>query len=203
MVFRRCGWLVRHGSDELCRAGRLAAVQVAKALGATVIATASTNQKLSVARAWGADHVLSYTETDWPSRVKALTPAGRGVDIVFDPVGIVDASVKCTAWNGRILVVGFAAGAIEKIALNKVLLKNIAVVGIFWGAYAVNEPDMVPKVWEAIMRLVAEGKLRPSVYDHDRFVGLESVKDALTALATRRTWGKVVITIPPQETGRL
>ncbi|KAF4592395.1 NADPH2:quinone reductase [Ophiocordyceps camponoti-floridani] len=187
----------------------LAAVQVAKAFGATVIATASSADKLAVARSYGADHVISYTSSDWPSRVKELTAGKRGVDIVFDPVGLVDASTKCTAWNGRILIVGFAAGAIEKVPVNKVLLKNIALVGIFWGAYAVNQPEVVPQVWDGVMRLISEGKLRPTVYHDDSgrggggFHGLDSVKDALSALASRRTWGKVVINIPHHETSRL
>ncbi|RDA86887.1 hypothetical protein CP532_1422 [Ophiocordyceps camponoti-leonardi (nom. inval.)] len=181
----------------------LAAIQVAKALGATVIATASSETKLSVARSWGADHAISYKDADWPSHVKRLTPRGRGVDIVFDPVGLVDKSTKCTAWNGRIVVVGFAAGAIEKLPLNKVLLKNIAVVGVFWGAYAVNQPELVPVVWDAVMRLVDGGKIRPTVFTDESFWGLESVKDALNALASRRTWGKVVINLAQEEGSRL
>ncbi|RCI12353.1 hypothetical protein L249_0474 [Ophiocordyceps polyrhachis-furcata BCC 54312] len=181
----------------------LAAIQVAKALGATVIATASTDQKLSIASSYGADHVVSYTDANWPSRVKALTPSSRGVDIVFDPVGLVDKSTKCTAWNGRIVVVGFAAGSIEKLSLNKVLLKNIAVVGVFWGAYALNQPGLLPVVWEAVMRLIEDGKIRPTVFTDDSFWGLDSVKDALTALASRRTWGKVVINLAPEEASRL
>jgi NADPH2:quinone reductase len=141
----------------------LAAVQVAKAYGATVIATASTPRKLDVAKSFGADHVLSYADPSWPQQVKDLTPKGRGVDIVYDPVGMVDKSTKCTAWNGRILIVGFAAGAIEKVAMNKVLLKNISLVGIHWGAYTKNETPAIKVVWEGIMKLVAQGKLRANV----------------------------------------
>ncbi|KJZ68676.1 hypothetical protein HIM_11932 [Hirsutella minnesotensis 3608] len=181
----------------------LAAVQVAKAFGATVIATASTPRKLEVAKAYGADHVVSYDDADWPAKVKALTPGRRGVDIVYDPVGLVDKSTKCIAWNGRILVIGFAAGAIEKVAMNKVLLKNISIVGIHWGAYAVHEKATVPVVWQGIMRLVAQGKLRGTVYTDDEFVGLESVKDALMALGARGTWGKVVVKIPQPGESRL
>ncbi|PHH91349.1 hypothetical protein CDD83_811 [Cordyceps sp. RAO-2017] len=181
----------------------LAAVQVAKAFGATVIATASTPRKLEVARAFGADHVVSYRDADWPEQVKALTPGRRGVDIVYDPVGLVDRSTKCTAWNGRILIVGFAAGAIEKVAMNKVLLKNISLVGIFWGAYAANERATVPVVWDGIMRLVAEGKFRGTVYADEDFVGLDRVKDALVALGARETWGKIVVKMPPEGASRL
>ncbi|KAI5467451.1 hypothetical protein BGZ63DRAFT_419155 [Mariannaea sp. PMI_226] len=181
----------------------LAAVQVAKAFGATVIATASTQRKLDIAKSYGADHVVSYNDADWHAKVKALTPSKRGVDIVYDPVGLVDASTKCTAWNGRILIVGFAAGKIEKVAMNKVLLKNIALVGIHWGAYSINERDMIPKVWEGIMDLVKQGKLRGTEYSDEEFVGLERVGDALAALGGRGTWGKVVIKIPQEGESKL
>ncbi|KAK4059799.1 hypothetical protein Trihar35433_10615 [Trichoderma harzianum] len=181
----------------------LAAVQVAKAFGATVIATASTPRKLEIAKSFGADHCISYSDPDWPSKVKALTPKSRGVDIVYDPVGLVDKSTKCTAWNGRILVVGFAAGAIEKVAMNKVLLKNISLVGIHWGAYSIHERETIPKVWEGIMGLVKEGKIRGTEYTDEEFVGLDRVKDALLALGGRGTWGKVVIKVPQEGSSRL
>ncbi|OPB44454.1 zinc-binding dehydrogenase [Trichoderma guizhouense] len=181
----------------------LAAVQVAKAFGATVIATASTPRKLEIAKSFGADHAISYSDPDWPSKVKALTPKSRGVDIVYDPVGLVDKSTKCTAWNGRILVVGFAAGNIEKVAMNKVLLKNISLVGIHWGAYSIHERETIPKVWEGIMGLVKEGKIRGTEYTDEEFVGLDRVKDALLALGGRGTWGKVVIKVPQEGSSRL
>ncbi len=187
----------------------LAAVQIAKAFGATVIATGGTDHKLAVARAFGADHVINYkTDPSWPETVKALTPGGRGVDIVYDPVGLVDKSTKCTAWNGRILVVGFAGGQIEKLALNKVLLKNISVVGIHWGAYGLREPDAIPIVWEGIRQLIARGVFRPTVFTGDgttaaHFVGLESVPATLKALGGRETWGKVVVEIPQEGESKL
>lgn len=176
---------------------------VAKAFGAVVIATASTPRKLEIAKSFGADHVVSYNDPEWPNKVKALTPKGRGVDIVYDPVGLVDKSTKCTAWNGRILIVGFAAGSIEKVAMNKVLLKNISLVGIHWGAYAKNQKEMIPEVWNGIMKLVAEGKLRGTEYTDEEFVGLDRVKDALVALGGRGTWGKVVIKVPQEGNSRL
>ncbi|KAK3180877.1 hypothetical protein K4F52_007835 [Lecanicillium sp. MT-2017a] len=181
----------------------LAAVQVAKAFGATVIATASTPRKLEIAKSFGADHVISYNDAEWPAKVKALTPGKKGVDIVYDPVGLVDKSTKCTAWNGRILIVGFAAGSIEKVAMNKVLLKNISLVGIHWGAYAINQRDMIPVVWKGIMDLVAQGKLKGTEYADEQFVGLDRVKDALVALGGRGTWGKVVIKIPQEGASKL
>ncbi|RMJ09629.1 hypothetical protein CDV36_010758 [Fusarium kuroshium] len=181
----------------------LAAVQVAKAFGATVIATASTQHKLDIAKSFGADHVVSYNDPSWPAKVKALTPKSRGVDIVYDPVGLVDLSTKCTAWNGRILIIGFAAGKIEKVAMNKVLLKNISLVGLHWGAYSIHEREMIPKVWQGIMDLVKEGKIRGTEYTDQEFVGLESVGPALKALGGRGTWGKVVVKIPEEGQSKL
>lgn len=168
---------------------------VAKAFGATVIATAGTKRKLDVAKSYGADYVIDYRDASWPDQVKKLTK-GRGVDIVYDPVGVVDKSTKCIAWNGRILIVGFAAGTIEKVAMNKVLLKNISLVGIHWGQYANFEPQTVPVVWEGIMKLIKEGKFRPTVFTDKKFVGLETVGEALKSLGGRETWGKVVVKVP-------
>ncbi|KAL2211697.1 NAD(P)-binding protein [Sarocladium strictum] len=173
----------------------LAAVQIAKAYGATVVATASTQKKLDIAKSFGADHLVNSSDKSWPATVKALTPSSRGVDIVYDPVGLVDLSTKCTAWNGRILIVGFAAGSIEKVAMNKVLLKNISLVGIHWGAYTKNEPEMQAKVWRSLLELMNAGKFRGTVYKDESFVGLDRVKDALVALGSRGTWGKVVIDV--------
>jgi NADPH:quinone reductase-like Zn-dependent oxidoreductase len=176
---------------------------VAKAFGATVIATAGNKRKLEVAKSFGADHVVDYRDEKWPEIVKKLTPKGRGVDIVYDPVGMVDKSTKCTAWNGRILIVGFAGGSIEKVAMNKVLLKNISLVGIHWGQYAVHERDTVLKVWEGIMKLIADGKFRGTEFTDREFVGLEAVPDALKALGGRETWGKVVVKVPQEGQSRL
>lgn len=181
----------------------LAAVQIAKAFGATVIATAGTAHKLEVAKAFGADYGVNYNEADWPEQIKKLTPKGRGVDIVYDPVGLVDKSTKCTAWNGRLLVVGFAAGSIEKLALNKVLLKNISVVGIHWGVYATKEPETVEKVWEGIFKLIDEKKFRGTVFTDKEYVGLEKVGEALAALGQRETWGKVVVKVPQDGQSRI
>lgn len=168
-----------------------------------MIATAGSQRKLEVAKAFGADHVIDYRDEKWPELVKKLTPKGRGVDIVYDPVGMVDKSTKCTAWNGRILIVGFAAGTIEKVAMNKVLLKNISLVGIHWGQYAVHEKATVVKVWEGIMKLIAEGKFRGTEFTDREFVGLEAIPDALKALGSRETWGKVVVKVPQDGQSRL
>lgn len=147
--------------------------------------------------------MVDYRDEKWPEAVKKLTPKGRGVDIVYDPVGMVDKSTKCTAWNGRIVIVGFAAGTIEKVAMNKVLLKNISLVGIHWGQYAVYEKETVVAVWQGIMKLIAEGKFRATVFTDRDFVGLEAVPDALKALGGRETWGKVVVKVPQGNQSRL
>jgi NADPH:quinone reductase len=180
----------------------LTSMKVAKAYGATVIATAGTKRKLEVAKVFGADHVVDYNDEKWPEVVKKLTK-GRGVDIVYDPVGMVDKSTKCTAWNGRILIVGFAAGKIEKVAMNKVLLKNISLVGIHWGQYAVHEKETVVKVWEGIVKLIDAGKFKGTEFTDKNFIGLESVPDALAALGSRGTWGKVVVEVSQGDQSKL
>ncbi|KAJ1927937.1 hypothetical protein IWQ60_002493 [Tieghemiomyces parasiticus] len=172
----------------------LAAVQIAKLLGAHVIATVGSDEKAAVARAQGADHTVNYRDPDWPARVKRLTPQGRGVDVVYDPVGLIDLSLKCTAWNGRLVVVGFAAGNIERLALNRVLVKNVAVVGLYWGAYLVHEPARVSEVWGALLPWFAQRKFRPVVYPQV-FEGLAQVPAALDTIASRDSYGKVVVKV--------
>jgi NADPH2:quinone reductase len=179
----------------------LAAVQIAKAKGATVIATAGTERKRQVAKEFGADYVIDYGNKDWPEEVKRLCKKNRsgngkaGVDIVYDPVGMIDQSLKCVAWNARLLVIGFAGGNIEKVALNRVLLKNVSIVGLHWGQYANFEKEAVPVVWQGIFDLISEGKFRGTAFKDERFVGLESVPRALKALGSRDTWGKVVVQV--------
>lgn len=180
----------------------LAAVQVAKAFGAIVVATAGTKRKLEVAKEFGADHTIDYNDATWPDQVKNLTPNNRGVDIVFDPVGLIDKSTKCIRWNGRLLVIGFAAGNIEKLALNKVLLKNISIVGLHWGAYVKNEPEKIGEVWDGIFGLIKEGKFRGTVFGDREFVGLEDVPLALESLGGRGTWGKVVVRVDGEGKGK-
>jgi NADPH2:quinone reductase len=132
-----------------------------------------------------------------------LTPKGRGVDIVYDPVGLIAQSMKCIAWNGRLLVIGFAAGSIETMATNRILLKNVSVVGLHWGAYAIHEPEMQDKVWDGIFKLVQEGKYRGTAFTDKEFVGLESVPAALKALGARDSWGKVVVKVPQEASSKL
>ncbi|EPS30887.1 hypothetical protein PDE_05840 [Penicillium oxalicum 114-2] len=184
----------------------LAAVQIAKAKGATVIATAGTPRKREIAKEFGADYVIDYTDAKkWPEEVKALCAQHRqgngkaGVDIVYDPVGMIEASLKCVAWNARLLVIGFAAGKIEKVALNRVLLKNVSLVGLHWGQYAKFETETVGEVWKGIFDLVAQGKFRGTAFKDESFSGLESVSKALQALGGRETWGKVVVNVTGDE----
>lgn len=202
----------------------LAAIQIAKAAGATVIATASSQSKLDIARSFGADHLVNYlTSTNptttgnntpnpitfhshsWVAQVAEILRAHQrtGLDVVFDPVGLINPSLKLASWNARVLVVGFTGGEIEKIAANRVLLKNVALLGIHWGMYARFQPSVVEHTWKALFTLIERGEFRPTVYRDREFVGLHSVKEALKALAARKTWGKVVIKIPPEEKGTL
>ena len=181
----------------------ISAVQVAKALGATVIATAGTQRKLDVAKAYGADYCVNYTRSDWVEQVKALTPQGRGVNVVFDPVGLVDKSLKCIAWNGRIVIIGFTGGQIEKIAMNRILLKNVSLTGLHWGAYSREEPETVERVWGELFKLMRSGKFKGCVFSDREFVGLESVGEALQMLGSRETWGKVVVSVPQDGSSKL
>lgn len=181
----------------------LAAVQIAKAFGAKVIATAGTAHKLEVAKRFGADYGINYRDDKWWDQVLALTPNKRGVDIVYDPVGLIDKSLKCIAFNGRLVVIGFVGGTWEQIATNRILLKNISVVGLHWGAYARYEPGEISNVWERLFELFESGKVRGTIYDETEYVGLESVGKALTALGNRETWGKVVVKIPQDGRSKL
>ncbi|CAO3666807.1 unnamed protein product [Umbelopsis vinacea] len=167
----------------------IAAVQIAKALGATVIATAGSAEKLEVAKKYGADYCINYRDKDWTNQVKKITN-GHGADVVYDPVGLIDESMKCTAWCGRILVIGFAKGSFEKVAVNRVLLKNISLIGLHWGAYFTNEQESIPKVWSALLDLFDSGKLKPAIYN--KVYNLQTIPEGLKAIANRETFAKVV-----------
>ncbi|KAH0841191.1 hypothetical protein AYO21_06922 [Fonsecaea monophora] len=194
---------VKAGDWVLVHAGAggvgLAAVQIAKAYGATVIATAGSERKRQVCMDYGADYVVDYRDGTWPQKVVALCEQHRtgngkkGVDIVYDPVGMIDPSIKCIAWNGRLLVIGFAGGTIEKVAMNRVLLKNISIVGLHWGEYRNKEPEAIQEAWKGIFELINSGKLRGMTFTDKRYNGLEEVPKALTDLGARDTWGKVVV----------
>ncbi len=170
----------------------LAAVQIGVALGARVLATAGGAEKLEIARQAGAEVLIDYKQEDFVEKVKEAT-GGKGADVIYDSVGgdVFDRSMKCIAWNGRLLVIGFAGGRIPEVKANRILLKNISVVGLHWGAYAANEPARVPETYQAIFRLFEEGKIKPVIFGS---YGLDRVPEALEALGSRRTHGKVVVT---------
>jgi len=169
----------------------IAAVQIGKALGARVIATAGGPEKLEIAKRAGADVAIDYASGDWVEAVKQAT-AGRGADVIYDSVGgdVTDGSLKCIAWNGRLLVIGFASGRIPEVKLNRVLLKNISLVGLHWGAHAMYEPARIGETFDALFGLLAAGKIRPLVY---KTYGLDELPEALAALGSRRSWGKVIV----------
>ncbi|KAJ1795821.1 hypothetical protein LPJ59_004124 [Coemansia sp. RSA 2399] len=169
----------------------IAAVQIAKALGAHVIAAVGSEGKFDICTDQGADRCINYREPDWTQTVMDITE-GKGVNVVVDPVGLVERSLKCIAWSGRIVVVGFAAGTIEKVAANRILLKNVAVTGVHWGSYLHNDPETIPLVWNALFKMADEGKIAPVVYE-PVFYGLDKAKDALKAIANRETYGKVIV----------
>jgi NADPH2:quinone reductase len=180
----------------------LIAIQIANALGLIVIAIANSEKKRAVCKRFGAALVLDSNE-EWQEAARAFTPSKRGVDIVLDPLGMVDRSLKCIAWNGRIVVIGFAAGNIEKIAMNKILLKNCSISGLFWGRYAKEEPALVVKIWDALLELMEQGKLRPAIYNEEQFFGLESLSQAFRLMATGEVWGKIAVTVEEGDRSKL
>lgn len=169
----------------------LSAVQIGKALGAKVIATAGGEEKLAIAARAGADVLIDYREEDFVERVLEATD-GRGADVIYDSVGgdTTDRSLKCINWNGRLLVIGFASGDIPEVKMNRVLLKNISLVGLHWSAYPEREPERVDECIEGLFQMAAEGRIDPLVSAR---YPLESAGEALEALASRRTVGKIVL----------
>jgi NADPH2:quinone reductase len=170
----------------------LAAVELGKAMGARVIAAASSDDKLATCREHGADEAINYSNEDLRKRLKALTD-GRGVDVVYDPVGgdLSEPALRSMAWNGRFLVVGFAAGSIPSIPLNLALLKGCSIVGVFWGAFTRNEPRRNETNLQELLAWFKAGKVKP--YISARYP-LERAADALHDVMERKVKGKVVLT---------
>jgi NADPH2:quinone reductase len=181
-------WLLVHGA-----AGGvgLSAVQIGKALGARVIATAGAPEKLEIARQAGADVLIDYQTEDWVERVKAVT-GGEGANVIYDPVGgdVFDGSTKCIAFEGRLLTIGFAGGRIPNLAINRVLLKHISIVGVHWGFYQRRGSALVGEWMDALLELYTDGRIRPVIY---RAYPLREAAAALHALAARESHGKVVL----------
>jgi NADPH2:quinone reductase len=173
----------------------LAAIEIGKALGARVIACASSDDKLAVCREHGADETINYAAEDMRERIKALT-GGKGADVVYDAVGgaYSEPAFRSIAWRGRLLVVGFAAGEIPKLPLNLALLKGASIVGVFWGDFARREPKEFAASVRQLGQWFAEGKLKPHV---SQTMPLARAAEALNLMAARKVKGKLVLTVGP------
>lgn len=171
----------------------LTAVELGHLLGARVIATASTPEKRALAASYGADVTIDPQQEDLRARIKALT-AGRGADVIYDPVGgdLFDQSLRCVAWEGRIIVVGFASGRIPSVPVNLTLVKNCSVIGLYWGAYLRHDPAVIGRSLQQLLAWYEAGRLRPHI---SATYPLEQAADALRALLARQTTGKIVLTV--------
>jgi NADPH2:quinone reductase len=169
------------------------AVEMGKLLGATVIATAGSDEKAAAAKRLGADHAINYSTQSVKDAVKAL--ASEGVDVVFDPVGgdVFDQSLRCIAADGRVLVIGFASGRIPSVPANLLLVKNFSVVGVYWGGFTKRDPAKNRANFETMLRWIEEGKLRPPATTN---YPLDKASQAMSALLERKSTGKLVITTP-------
>ncbi|WP_420428210.1 NADPH:quinone oxidoreductase family protein [Algiphilus sp.] len=169
----------------------LAAVQLGKIMGAKVIAAAGTQEKLSLAKHYGADEAINYSYGSFKDNVKKLTN-GQGADVIFDPVGgdLGQECLSCINWRGRYLVIGFAAGDIPHIAANRLLLKGASAVGVFWGAFVAREPKVNFENFEQLFEWFSEGKLRPHI---SKTYPLEDAAQALADMRARRVTGKVAL----------
>ena len=169
-----------------------AAIQLGKAAGATVIATAGSDEKVEVCRSLGADHAINYKTQDFAEEVKKLT-GGRGANVIFDPVGgdVYDRSTKCIAFEGRIVIVGFTSGRIPQAAINHVLIKNYSVVGLHWGLYNTRAPELIPPAARALAELYEAGKIKPLVSAR---MPLADARQALATVAEGKSTGKVILT---------
>lgn len=169
----------------------LAAVQIAKVLGATVIAAVSSEEKAEAVQAAGADHIIRHDETPLRDGI-AETTNGEGVDVVYDPVGgdSTELALRSTKWNGRVLVIGFAAGQIPSIPLNLPLVKGNSLVGVFWGRFTDEEPERLKENTATLISWVEEGKLTPRI---QRKFSLDDGQEAMRWVADRKAIGRVVI----------
>ncbi len=183
-------WLLVHAA-----AGGVgcSAMQLGKAFGARVIATSGSADKVDFCLTQGADYALNYREANWVERVKEITE-GHGADVIYDPVGgdVFDLSTKCIAAEGRLLVIGFAGGRIPSIAANRILLKNMSVVGCYWGGYLEHRPEFLAQTQADLFALYEAGQIKPVV---SQVYPLADAVTALRALAERKTHGKVILTI--------
>jgi len=169
------------------------AVELGKVMGARVIAAASSDAKLALTRDLGSDETINYATDDLRERIKQLT-AGKGVDVVYDPVGsaLAEPALRSMAWRGRYLVIGFAGGEIPRVPLNLALLKGCAIVGVFWGSFAVREPEVQARNVAELWEYFEHGRLKPVVGEVH---ALPEFREAFTSLMTRRARGKVVLRV--------
>lgn len=171
----------------------LTAVEIAKKMGATVIATAGGPDKLKIAKQYGADHLIDYRTEDIRTRVKALTD-GKGVDAVYDPVGgdVFTSSLRAMAPGGRILVVGFASGSVAPVPANILLVKNISVIGFYWGAYRELDPGLLTASFDELLGWQEKGLLNPHI---SHVFDLADAPKAMEMLRSRKSTGKIVLKI--------
>lgn len=183
-------WLLVHGAGG---GVGLNAVELGRNLGAKVIATAGSATKLALAKQYGAEHLIDYSKEKIRDRVKEIT-GGTGADVIYDPVGgdVFDESIRSINWEGRLLVVGFAAGRIPEVPANLVLLKGCQIVGVFWGAFAQRDPARNRANFEQLLKWFEEGRVKPHVSSHFQ---LTEVPQAMAALLARKVSGKAVIKI--------
>ncbi|MFL2805179.1 MAG: NADPH:quinone oxidoreductase family protein [Gammaproteobacteria bacterium] len=169
------------------------AIEIGKAMGARVIAAASTDEKLEIAKNLGADEVINYSDGELKEKVKALTD-GLGADVIYDPIGgdIFLQCMRCINWKGRVLVIGFASGPIPEVPTNLALLKGCSIVGVFWGRFTGAEPEENSKNFDELFALHAEGKLKPQI---TKSYSLDDAAEAISSLENRKATGKVVIEI--------
>ena len=170
----------------------LAAVQLGKVFGAEVIAAAGSDEKLAVCKAQGADHLVNYKNEDIIERVKSITD-GRGADVVYDPIGgdMFDQVKRCINWEGRIVIIGFASGRIPQIECNRLLLKNMSVVGLAWGQYLERDPGKVEAAQLHLYDMLKEKSIDPVIHKSLPFA---DAKEGLRIVESREVYGKVVIT---------
>ena len=201
LVFQT-GWFGLHrrahlqaGESLLVHAGAggvgSAAIQLGKAAGATVIATAGSDEKVKVCRSLGADHAFNYKTADFVEEVKKVT-GGRGADVIYDPVGgdVFDRSTRCVAFEGRIVVVGFTSGRIPQVAAGHVLVKNYSVVGLHWGLYARRAPELIPVAAHKLLEMYEAGQIKPYISAR---LPLAEAPRALSMVGGGQSTGKVVL----------
>ncbi len=169
------------------------AIQIGKAMGARVIATTGSDEKCEVCLKCGAELAINYKDEDFVAKVKEFT-GGHGADVIYDPVGgaVFDDSFSCVAFEGRLVIIGFVSGKIPKIYTNRLLLKNVDLIGIYWGQYRMRNPAHIANTQKALYKMYAKGQLNPVICERFSF---ENLPDALDVIAKRLSYGKVLVDV--------